>query len=287
MIYVGNIYAGLGGGGGGVNIYNSDGTLTASRTVTMGSDSLSFEGTDGVGNSLNAFFGNTGVEFQAIDSDNDQSQISQSGSNAFLVAIREDGDNAEITAQASTPGDYVIAALLITTGGKDVSVQASTLSPGIEVKDQLSAVGFIADSSILKANILANPKAYVTTECLSAYPQIVNSWDIFASGSGISLAVQAVPNVGTGWIVRISVYVTVQTITAGTIQVFADFTNTKGAGGTAQTIAVTGVINALGEPVSNPIIIKAFKGTNIALRTATTGAVDYDCGGTIELMVAD
>jgi hypothetical protein len=40
----GTTWALISGGGGGVNIYNSDGTLTAARTMTMANHSLTFEG---------------------------------------------------------------------------------------------------------------------------------------------------------------------------------------------------------------------------------------------------
>lgn len=121
-----NFFRNAGGGTGGTNIYNSDGSLTDSRIVTLGDKSLEFDATDGL----------------------TSTSITQSSGIVDISAIEEaTGNNADVNIVATSEGNTGFA--LNNQEGESGNSRSisSAIGPGtpqgIIVSDTIDNVGFI------------------------------------------------------------------------------------------------------------------------------------------------
>jgi hypothetical protein len=263
MILVGNIYAGLGGGGSGINIYNSDGALTGNRTLTVGANSLEFVGDNGT-NAVDFLMDNTpGGSFFGL-------QVSNSGGSHYAGVNLLFNNNA----------DYNVGFVINNNGNASGFEIDGATGIGL-VTDGISFTGLQGVTDFSAINRQANPN-------LLNYPQnsnvpfFLDQHDFTAQTISQTLVIYTV---GTNdSILEIAWFLNVEIASGGSAQLQLAFTNTNGAGGTPQQFNLSTALLAAGNAIVSPVVIKAQRGTTVSIKVAVIGSITYGCGGVIKLI---
>jgi len=129
---------------GGVNIYNSDGTLTGARTVSGGGNTLQF--------SLPI------EDFSGTET----SSLNLNGTSTSLIASYGTGDTYNLSSTISGTNTSLVINRI--NSANVTGFEINNTGTGIIVKDEIGAIGLVANTSIDTANMTSNPKAYVTSE---------------------------------------------------------------------------------------------------------------------------
>ncbi len=151
--------------------------------------------------------------------------------------------------------------IAVDAGLNQKAIQFDPLATGILVNDIMNGVGLVKDGSITAAAQLANPNAYVTTDCLGA--TIAGTLSAEAQNATTTFLLYSV-SVTKNQLLRVSPALFMDSFgTTTNVQLKLLY---KDKGGTTVTVNLMNFTPGVANPVISPMVIYAQKNSSVQLR---------------------